>query len=369
MPHLEENWFIGCMSGTSMDGVDIAAIRTDGQKILEFGPTASKSFTPDEIEILHMARGKWPGEKGVNQAVRIVEETHLALLMETSPEAIVGFHGQTLAHDPENRKTYQAGDGQYLAENLGKTVVWDFRQQDMLNGGEGAPLAPFYHFALAKYLGMTEPCAFINIGGITNISFVDPQKGEPVDNGALIAFDIGPGNSLIDKYCNMKRNLPFDRDGYFAFMGKADNDLIRKFLEHEQLGLEGPKSFDIHDFYFLLNQVEQLKFEDGVTTLTECTIKAISTVLERTRFKPKHVVLCGGGTKNSYIVARLKEILSMEIHTAEEWGLDSQYLEAQAFGFLAARVLSNLPTSAPGTTGCEYPTVGGRISQPRKTKT
>jgi len=369
MKFYNENWFIGCMSGTSMDGVDIAAIRADGKKILEFGPTASKRFTPDEVKILHMARGKWPGEKGVNLAARIVEETHLALLVETSPEAIVGFHGQTLAHDPRNRKTHQAGDGQHLAENLGRTVVWDFRKQDMLNGGEGAPLAPFYHFALAKYLGIMEPCAFINIGGITNISIVDPQKDEPVDNGALIAFDIGPGNSLIDKYCNMKRNLPYDRDGYFASIGKADNDLVGKFLEQEQLGFEGPKSFDIHDFYFLLNQVEQFSFEDGVATLTECTIKAISNVLVRTGHKPKHVVLCGGGTKNSHIVTRLKEIASMEIRTAEEWGLHSQYLEAQAFGFLAARVLGNLPTSAPDTTGCKYPTVGGRISEPFETKT
>ena len=350
-----------------MDGVDIAAIRTDGKKILEFGPTASKSFTPDEVEILHNARGKWPGEKGVIQAARIVEETHLDLLKENGPEAIVGFHGQTLVHDPENRKTHQAGDGQYLAENLGKTIVWDFRKQDIFNGGEGAPLAPFYHFALAKYLGITEPCAFVNIGGITNISFVDPDKDEPVDDGALIAFDVGPGNSLIDKFCNMKRNLPFDKDGYFASLGKSDDDLVRKFLEQEQLGFDGPKSFDIHDFYFLLDQVEQFRFEDGIATLTECTIRAISTVLERTRLKSKQVILCGGGTRNTYIVARLKEIASMEFRTAEEWGLHSQYLEAQAFGFLAARVLANLPTSAPNTTGCKYPTAGGKISHPRET--
>ncbi len=352
-----------------MDGVDIAEIRTDGQRIFEFGQTSSKSFTSDEISILHLARGKWPDESEVNQAKSIIEETHLALLMETHRDAIIGFHGQTLAHDPMNQKTHQAGDGQYLANQLGKTVVWDFRTQDIVNGGEGAPLAPFYHFALAKYLGLTEMCAFINIGGISNISIIDPEKGKPEEEGALSAFDIGPGNSLVDKFCQVKLNLPFDRDGGFASKGQVDLKVVKDFLEHDFLHLQGPRSFDIQDFNFLLKEVEEFGFEDGVATLTECTARSIAAILGQTRPIPSTIVLCGGGTKNRHLVTRLTELTAMNIKSASELGLSPQYLEAQAFGFLAARVVRNLPTSAPGTTGCNVPTVGGKISYPPGIKT
>ena len=364
-----DNWFIGCMSGTSMDGVDIAEIRTDGQRIFEFGGTASKSFSSEESKILHGARGKWPGKSGVKQATRIVEETHLTLLKAVPRNAIVGFHGQTLAHDPGNQKTHQAGDGQYLADGLGKTVVWDFRTEDMVNGGQGAPLAPFYHFALAKFLGLTKVCAFINIGGITNISIIDSQKEEPDEEGALSAFDIGPGNSLIDRFCQEHRNLPFDRDGKIASEGQADQNLVNEFLAHDFFKLQGPRSFDIHDFYFLLKKVEHLSFEDGVATLTECTAQSLASVLVKIKPKPCNIVLCGGGTNNSYLVARLTELTAMDIRSAKDWGLEPQYLEAQAFGFLAARVLRQMSTSAPGTTGCQFPSGGGRISYPTGIKT
>ena len=352
-----------------MDGVDIAEIRTDGKQIFEFGRTASKSFATEEIQILHQARGKWPGEREVEPATRIVEETHLALLRDNPRDTFVGFHGQTLAHDPGQHKTHQAGDGQYLADQLGKPVVWDFRTEDMINGGEGAPLAPFYHFALAKYLGLTKVCAFINIGGITNISIIDPQKDEPEDEGALSAFDIGPGNSLIDRFCQQQRNLPFDRNGQFASKGKIDQDLVKDFLTHDFLKLKGPRSFDIHDFYFLLNKVELFSFEDGVATLTECTARSMASIIGQIEPHPGNIVLCGGGTNNTYLVTRLKDLTAMDIRSAQDWGLQPQYLEAQAFGFLAARVLRQLPTSAPGTTGCNIPTLGGRVSYPSEIRT
>lgn len=365
----QDNWFIGCMSGTSMDGVDIAEIRTDGKRIFEFGQTTRQGFTSEEIKILHLARGKWPGEGEVKQAARIVEETHLALLRANQRDAIVGFHGQTLAHDPGNQKTHQAGDGQSLADQLGKTVVWDFRSEDLINGGEGAPLAPFYHFALAKYLGLTKVCAFINIGGITNISIIDPQREEPENEGALAAFDIGPGNCLIDRFCQQQRNLPFDQDGQFAAKGQVDEDLVSEFLAHDFLKLQGPRSFDIHDFYFLLQKVEQFSFADGVATLTEFTARSIASIIGQIEPNPSNIVLCGGGTNNTYLVRRLKELTAIDIRSAKDWGLEPQYLEAQAFGFLAARVLRQLPTSAPGTTGCNFPTGGGRISYPSEIRT
>ncbi len=345
-----------------MDGVDIAEIKTDGQKIFALGQTASKSFTPVEVQQLKLARGKWPGAQEVELAAKTVEEKHLALLRENSRHAIIGFHGQTLAHDPKQGKTHQAGNGVHLANELSRTVVWDFRTMDMRNGGEGAPLAPFYHFALAKHLDIKEVCAFINIGGITNITVVDPQFEMPEEDGALSAFDIGPGNFLIDSFCQLHKNLPFDRDGNFASNGKIDQNEVASFLTRDSFKLKGPRSFDIHDFTISFDSFLQTGFENAVATLTEFTIQAIIKTLEQLDPKPRTIILCGGGTKNTYLVKRLVHLSDVEMKTADEWGLNAQYLEAQAFGFLAARVINHLPISAPSTTGCNFPTHGGQIS-------
>ncbi|PTE14854.1 anhydro-N-acetylmuramic acid kinase, partial [Pseudogemmobacter blasticus] len=177
-------WALGAMSGTSLDGVDAAMILTDGHRVLEFGPHAYRPYTPAEQATLRAALGRWPGDPGVAEAAEVVETAHAELLSRFDGAALVGFHGQTLAHDPRGRGTHQAGNGALLAQVLGLPVVWDFRSSDVALGGQGAPLAPFYHFALARHIGATEPVAFLNLGGVGNLTWVNPHAPAPEAEGA-----------------------------------------------------------------------------------------------------------------------------------------------------------------------------------------
>lgn len=189
---------LGMMSGTSMDGVDAAVVETDGEGSIAFGPSSFNPYTDAERMVLREALGKWPGP-GLSHAKKLVLQAHKRVARGTDVE-LVGFHGQTLAHDPEAGRTHQLGDGALLAELLGCDVVWDFRAADMKTGGQGAPLAPFFHHALARHVGLVEPVAFLNLGGVGNVTWVDPGHERPEDPGALMAFDTGPGNALLDDF-------------------------------------------------------------------------------------------------------------------------------------------------------------------------
>ena len=192
-------WALGTMSGTSLDGVDAALVKTDGERIVEFGETAYRPYSDEESRTIRAALGRWPGEAGVSEAAEVVETAHAALMSGMCANAeIAGFHGQTLAHDPAFRGTHQAGDGQVLAEVLGLPVVWDFRSADVKMGGQGAPLAPFFHFACAKWIGAQEPLAFLNLGGVGNFTWLDPREPAPEVPGACLAFDSGPANAPIN---------------------------------------------------------------------------------------------------------------------------------------------------------------------------
>lgn len=178
-------WALGAMSGTSLDGVDAAMIRTDGEAIFEFGETGFRPYSSEDQACLRASLGAWPGQPGVDEAQEVVETAHAALLSQFQGAGIIGFHGQTLAHEPRGRGTHQTGDGAIMAEVLGKPVAWDFRSNDVELGGQGAPLAPFYHFACAQYLGLAQPVAFLNLGGVGNLTYVDPRLSLPEEEGAL----------------------------------------------------------------------------------------------------------------------------------------------------------------------------------------
>jgi len=222
---------VGAMSGTSLDGVDAAEIVTDGHSIFEFAETAFHPYTDAQRAVLRGALGKWHDDD-LAEVSELIETVHAQVLQGFSQADLVGFHGQTLAHDPQGRGTHQAGDGAVLAEVLSKAVVWDFRTADVQMGGEGAPLAPFYHFALAKKMDAQAPIAILNLGGVGNITWIDPTLPHPDSDGALLAFDTGPANAPINDAMQARLGLAFDEDGALAASGTVDQGIIDAFLEH-----------------------------------------------------------------------------------------------------------------------------------------
>lgn len=355
---------LGAMSGTSLDGVDAALVETDGAAILGFGPTGYRAYGAAERAAIRAALGLWPGEAGVAEAARVVEDAHIALLAGFEGVDLVGFHGQTLAHDPKGQGSHQAGDGQRLAELLGLKVVWDFRTADVALGGEGAPLAPFFHFALAKWLGLEEPVAFLNLGGVGNLTWIDPTRAKPEDEGALLAFDTGPANALIDDYIARGQGKPYDADGAFAATGAPNRAVVDAFLADGWFLRMPPKSLDRDHFAGLAAAVADLAPADAAATLTFCAAAAVVRGLEHLPTRPAQILVAGGGRRNATLMRMLDKMLPGRVVPVEAVGLDGDMLEAQAFAYLAARVARGLPTSCPGTTGVAAAIGGGVISEP-----
>lgn len=352
------------MSGTSLDGVDAAMVLTDGHAVLDFGPTAYRPYTPDERATLRAALGRWPGEPGVAEAAAVVETAHAELMAGFSGAALVGFHGQTLAHDPGGRGTHQTGDGALLARALGLPVVWDFRSADVRLGGQGAPLVPFYHFALARRMGADRPLAFLNLGGVGNLTWIDPRQPAPDAPGALLAFDTGPANAPVDDLMRRRRNLPQDDGGSLAAQGTPDEARISDFLRHPYFYRIPPKSLDRNDFHGLLESLSGLADADAAATLTAAAAAAVARGAEHFPAPVSQVIVAGGGRRNATLMAQLERRLHAPVIPADNLGLNPDMLEAQAFAFLAVRVARGLPTSAPGTTGVAAAVGGGTLSRP-----
>jgi anhydro-N-acetylmuramic acid kinase len=242
-------WALGAMSGTSLDGVDAAMVLTDGHSVSEFGPHAYRPYTPAEQATLRAALGQWPGDPAVAAAAEVVETAHAELLSRFSGAEVVGFHGQTLAHDPRGRGTHQAGDGNLLAQVLNLPVVWDFRTADVTLGGQGAPLAPFYHFRAGQASwAPPAPLAFLNLGGVGNLTWVDPAQPAPEVPGALLAFDTGPANAPIDDLIRTRLGQSRDEGGRLAANGRVRKDILESFLAHPYFYRIPPKSLDRNDF-------------------------------------------------------------------------------------------------------------------------
>ena len=363
---------LGMMSGTSLDGVDAAMIETDGTRIAGFGRSAYRAYSGNESGLLHGALGQWPGGPDVAEAAALSVAAH-ADLAEAFPEAeLVGYHGQTLAHDPAGRGTHQAGDGGALARRLNRPVVWDFRSEDVRQGGEGAPLAPFFHWACAEWaLGQgllpPEPVGFLNLGGVGNLTVVDPLAAAPEAPGACLAFDTGPANAPLNDLMRARRGLARDEGGALALQGQPDEAVIAGFLNHAYLARPAPKSLDRDAFAGAL-ELAHLTDADAAATLTHAAAAAVASGLALLPAAPARVLVCGGGRHNRAMMAALAARLPARVAPVEEAGLDGDMLEAQAFGWLAVRVLRGLPTSGPGTTGASGPVCGGRISHPRAGK-
>lgn len=352
-----------------MDGVDAAVIETDGIRIGGFGRTGFRAYGGNETAVLRAALGRWPGEPGVAEAAELSQAAHAALAADFPEAELIGYHGQTFAHEPQGRGTHQAGSGAALAARTGRPVVWDFRSEDVRQGGEGAPLAPFFHWACARWAMedsrlLPEPVAFLNLGGVGNITWLDPMAEAPEAPGACLAFDTGPANAPLNDLMQARRGLALDEGGQLALSGQADTALVARFLSDPWFDRPPPKSLDRDQFAERLAGVEQLGDADAAATLVAVIAASVAAGMRWMPTPPARVLVCGGGRRNPAIMQVLAKALGLPVQPVEAIGLDGDMLEAQAFGWLAVRVMRGLPTSGPSSTGAPHPTCGGRISHP-----
>ncbi|MDR3498074.1 MAG: anhydro-N-acetylmuramic acid kinase [Parvibaculum sp.] len=360
---------LGLMSGTSLDGVDAAIIETDGEDAVRPGPSLAVPYTPEERAVLRAAlevsKGWLPGEpmpEAVAEAERLLTLAHAQAVRALLKQAkltpadidVIGFHGQTVLHQPDRRRTVQIGMGAELARLTGIDVVNDFRSADVAAGGHGAPLVPLYHQALVKSLGVKEPVAIINIGGVGNVTYVGLD-------GSLIAFDTGPGNALIDDWAHRHTDIPVDLDGALAAEGEVDVDALEKLMDNPFFDLPPPKSLD--RFSFSPAPVEHLSPPDGAATLTAFTVEAIARGLAHIPGMPSRFIVCGGGRRNPTLMAMLSKRLQGGVLPAEDVGWRGDDVEAEAFAYLAVRSLKGLPLSLPSTTGVPAPMTGGQLHE------
>ncbi len=366
MARFEPIWALGLMSGTSMDGVDGALLMTDGQTIHAFGKSYFRAYSIKEKATIAAAQGLWPDDDPaiLAAAEQVVRKAHCDVTAKFPDAQIVGFHGQTLAHDPDGGRTHQIGDGAQLAHDTDKRVVWDFRSADMAAGGQGAPLAPFFHHACARQLGMQQIVAFVNMGGVGNVTLVDGAKFSPERADALLAFDTGPANAPINDLLFERLGLSYDKDGEIAAKGAVHTDILEQIFENEYFLTKPPKSLDRNSFKEVQELVKQLSVEDAAATLTALAASCVYAAQMHFPYDPFRWLICGGGRKNLSLMNALKQRLGDNVDAVEAVGLDGDMLEAQAFAYLAVRVLRGLPTSSVTTTGCSEPVSGGKIANP-----
>jgi len=364
MQEAKPSWVLGTMSGTSLDGVDAAMVLTDGVEVFEFGSTGYRPYSSRERSYLRQGLGRWPGERGIRQISELVDRVHMEACADFDHYALIGYHGQTLAHEPRGRGTHQAGDGQALAAALGRPVVWDFRSADVAMGGEGAPLAPVFHQALARYIEATEPLVFLNLGGVGNLTWIDPMAHDPEGPGALLAFDTGPANAPLNDLMQKRLGVAFDKDGAIASQGQIREEALAGFFRDPYFLKVPPKSLDRDAFAYLGSSVALLSDSDAATTLLGAVATSVATGLTHCPRPPEQIFVTGGGRNNPVMMAMLTEACPCPVMPVEAVGLDGDFLEAQAFAYLAMRVKRGLPTSFPTTTGVATPLGGGVVSKP-----
>ncbi len=355
---------LGLMSGTSMDGIDVALIETDGDRVVTRGPAMTLSYNAEQREALAEAvvhargivrRADRPGNLTATE--RMLTELHAAAVhafcrkqgLRRETIDVIGFHGQTVLHRPAQRLTVQLGDGPLLVELSTRPVVYDLRAADVAAGGQGAPLVPVYHRALASRIE-ARPVAILNIGGVANVTWLGRDEH-------LIAFDTGPGNAMIDDLMLRRLRAPFDADGTLASKGKVHGDYVKEYLRHSFFARPPPKSLDRNVFASEL--VDAFSVEDAAATLTAFTAESIAKAREHLPEEPRLWVVCGGGRKNKTLMGMIAGRVENAVVPAEAAGLDGDAIEAEAWAYLAVRSLKGLPITFPGTTGVPEPMTGG----------
>ena len=358
-------WAIGLMSGTSMDGVDAALVRTDGERVETTGPALTLPYAAAFRQSLRQCLGPQPEAPNLLPEVERTLTLHhaeavRALLARAGLAAeavgVVGFHGHTVFHAPDQRQTRQIGDGALLAQETGLPVCFDFRSADVAAGGQGAPLVPIYHAALARDL--PRPLAVVNIGGVANVTWLPEDPASP----HLMAFDTGPGNALVDDWMLRHTGQIMDAGGAVAARGQVDEARLDALMRHPWFAAPPPKSLDRQDFTGLLPLLEGLSLADGAATLTAFTAAALARAAAFFPAPPRRWLVCGGGRHNQALMAALVARLPAAVEPGEAVGWDGDALEAQAFAFLAVRSRRGLPLTFPGTTGVAQPLAGGRLA-------
>jgi len=364
---------LGLMSGTSGDGVDASLINSDGDssykveinKYFEYENNFSQKIhllkdkinTVDDLEIYSTEL------KALEKELTIFHSKVVMDIVKNTKTKIdfVGFHGQTIFHDPSKKISKQIGDGKLLSQLTQTTVVYNFRQKDIQNGGEGAPLAPIFHNALVKQNKIELPVCILNIGGISNVTII-----EDYGYHNLKSKDLGPGNCLIDAWVRKNKKGNFDKDGTFAAMGKINDLMLNQALDNfDNRPDKNRLSFDTKDFD--INFLRGVSFEDGAATLTDLSGiiigGALFSLLSKKKNKSIKVLVSGGGRKNKTLIQRIKSktLKNLIIQSIDDYGIDGDYVESQAFAFLAIRRFLELPISFPGTTGCKSPVTGGEL--------
>jgi anhydro-N-acetylmuramic acid kinase len=365
---------IGLMSGTSLDGIDAALIESDGEEASHFGPTGYRRYSESERAPLRAAlaaavdmtdRAARPGV--LAEAEALITRLHgeaVARFLEThridrETIDVIGFHGQTLLHRPQDCLTIQIGDGAALAATLAIPVVFDFRAADVAAGGQGAPLVPVFHRALVAKLDRPRPVAVLNIGGVANVTYCDGDGDEP------IACDTGPGNALIDDFMHARTGVPLDHNGDQAAGGRVDEALIARMLAVPFFDAPPPKSLDRNAFAFVDMDLPTYSVPDGAATLAGLTAASVARVVPLLPQAPRSWIIAGGGARNRTLVRMLAERLSPAVvETADAVGWSADAIEAQAFAYLAVRTLRGLPITFPRTTGVARPMTGGVVANP-----
>ncbi|WP_435087590.1 anhydro-N-acetylmuramic acid kinase [Candidatus Pelagibacter bacterium nBUS_29] len=370
---------IGLMSGTSMDGVDVSLIRSDGfnqftnvlDEYFEYNENLHQQLIKLRNLILSSNDLKLYSSR-LNELEREITIFHSKIVSEMSLKYqdeidFVGFHGQTIFHNPKQKISKQLGDGRLMSQLVKKRVIYDFRQEDLANKGQGAPLTPIFHNLLSKRINeklqINFPLCFLNIGGISNITKII-KKDEKLEEN-LEAFDSGPGNCMIDEWVRKNSKNNFDENGSIAKSGKINQLILNQVIDNFKID-SFDKSLDVKDFD--ISFARGLSLEDGCATITNFTAYLIAKGIEHANgnnIKPIKYLVCGGGRKNTFLIQSVKDYLlhkkNISLNSIEDYNLNGDFIESQAFGYLAIRSFLNLPISYPKTTGCELPTIGGKL--------
>ncbi|MBL8697834.1 MAG: anhydro-N-acetylmuramic acid kinase [Alphaproteobacteria bacterium] len=357
---------IGVISGTSMDGIDVAVVETDGENAVRTGPGHTYPYPPAlRRELLAIAADAQRAEHApLAEADAAVSESHAEAIaqfmrangMRPADIALVGLHGQTILHRPERRFTRQLGSGAEVARRLGIATVDRFRHADVAAGGQGAPFAPLYHRALAAAAKLQLPLMVLNLGGVGNVTYID--------DATTIAFDTGPASALLDDWILRHTGAPYDADGAIAASGQVDSKLLAELMAHPYFALPAPKSLDRNDFHARARVVENLGLVDGAATLAAFTIESVADALRHVPRAPTRWLVTGGGRRNGFFMRALAKRLGVAVDPVEAVGWDGDFIEAQCFGYLAVRSLRGLPLSVPTTTGVPKPMTGGMLHRP-----
>ena len=369
---IKEYTALGLMSGTSGDGVDASIIKSDGKSAYNIITDKYFEYNDEIFKEIHKLKEKIQRSKDlktfsnqINSLEKNITLFHAKVIKEISKNNefdLVGFHGQTIYHNSLERISKQLGNGRLLSQLSQKDIVYNFRENDIKNGGEGAPLTPIFHQLIATKYKLDLPVCILNIGGISNITIIE----EPIGSNSFTSRDIGPGNCLIDSWVRKNSNLKYDKDGLLASSGTR-NDII--FEQAQELFGSRPNhktlSLDINDFD--VSFARGLSLKDGAATLTDFTARIIGSTLlaltSKVSNKLMKVLVCGGGRKNKILVEKIKKntLKNLVIQPIDDYGINGDFVESQAFAYLAIRNIIKEPISFPNTTGCDSPSTGGNL--------